>query len=91
MLRWHPVWINAPGRLGKRVGWAPCRIVPDADLPPFAGACLATWRQPAEWTAPGLVKRLAEFERKRNLMQWVTRPAAEQDQPWWMTLLRPIM
>ncbi len=94
VLRWHPVWIDpaaAGGGSGVAPVWGPVDTVPAADLPPFAGACLATWLRPAEWTAPRLVERLAWFERSGYVMRWVGRPDGEQHQPWWMTLLRPIM
>ena len=94
VLRWHPVWIEpatAAAASGVAPVWGPVDTVSDAALPPFAGACLATWRQPAEWTGPRLVARLAGLERAGYVMRWVTRPDGEQHQPWWMPLLRPIM
>ncbi len=96
VLRWHPVWIDPDpqhrdGTSGVTPVWGPTDVVPDADLPPFASACLATWRQPAEWDGPALIARLAWLERTGYVMHWVQRPAGEQGQPWWMDLLRPIM
>jgi hypothetical protein len=69
----------------------PTDVVPDAALPPHAAACLATWRQPAGWTGPQLIARLAWFETSGYVMRWVQFPPGEQEQPWWMDLLRPIM
>lgn len=96
VLRWHPVWINPDpqhreGASGVTPAWGPTDVVPDAELPPFAGACLATWRQLADWDGPALIARLAWFERTGYVMHWVQRPPDEQGQPWWMDLLRPIM
>jgi hypothetical protein len=57
VLRWHPVWIEqttAGAASGVAAAWGPVDTVPDAALPPFAGACLATWRQPAGGPAPGV-------------------------------------
>lgn len=97
VLRWHPVWIeqdpqHRDSASGMTPLWGPTDVVPDADLPPFAGACLAAWRQPAEkLTGPQLLARTGWFEANGYAMQWVQRPADEQGQPWWMDLLRPNM
>ena len=67
VLRWHPVWIepdpqHRDSESGSTPAWGPTDTVPDADLPPFAGACLAAWRQPGEWTDAQLLARMVWFE-----------------------------
>jgi hypothetical protein len=96
VLRWHPVWIDhdprrPDGQPSAVPVWGPTDVVPDAALPPYAAARVAMWRQPAQWTGPQLIARLAWFETSRYVMRWVRRPPGEQGQPWWMDLLRPVM